>query len=161
LAWIGIPVVLVMALVAFWNWDWFIPIVQSRTAAAIGRPVTISHLHVRLGRVVTVIANGVEVANPPEWDREDPPFVSIKSLTIAADAWGYLRGRGLVLPMIGLDGSRIMVAETKDGVANFRLATGGGSGAPPKIGDLQITDGSAHIVIPELKADFNAKIDTR
>ncbi len=67
LAWIGVPVVLLVALAAFWNWDWFIPIVQSRASAAIGRPVTISHLHLRLGRVVTVVADGVVVANPPDW----------------------------------------------------------------------------------------------
>jgi hypothetical protein len=51
LAWIGIPVVLLVLLVVFWNWDWLIPIVQSRASAAIGRPVTITHLHVRPGRI--------------------------------------------------------------------------------------------------------------
>jgi AsmA family protein len=161
LAWIGVPLVLLIALVAFWNWDWFIPIVQSRALAAIGRPVTIAHLHVRLGRVVTVIADGVVVANPPDWPSDDPPFVSIRSLTIEADAWGYVRRHGLVLPMIGLDGPRVLVAETKDGTANFRLSTGGGGGGSMKIGDLRITDGDAHVVIPKLKADFNAKIDTK
>jgi uncharacterized protein involved in outer membrane biogenesis len=161
LAWIGVPVVLLIALVAFWNWDWFIPIVQSRALAAIGRPVTIAHLHVRLGRVVTVIADGVVVANPPDWPSDDPPFVSIRSLTIEADAWGYVRGHGFVVPMIGLDGPRVLAAETKDGTANFRLSTGGGGGGSMKIGDLRITDGNAHVVIPKLKADFNAKIDTQ
>ena len=78
---------LLIALAAFWNWDWFIPIVQSRASAAIGRPVTVSHLHLHLGRVVTVIVDGVVVANPPDWPNGDPPFVSIKSLTIQPDAW--------------------------------------------------------------------------
>jgi uncharacterized protein involved in outer membrane biogenesis len=161
LAWIGVPLLLLIALVAFWNWDWFIPIVQSRASAAIDRPVTISHLHVRLGRVVTVIADGVVVANPPDWPKDDPSFVSIKSLTIQADAWGYVQGHGLVLPRIELDGPRVLAAETKDGAANFRLSTGGGSGGGAiKIGDLRITDGDAHVVIPKLKADFDAKIDT-
>jgi hypothetical protein len=161
LAWIGVPVVLLIALVALWNWDWFIPIVQSRASAAIGRPVTIAHLHVRLGRVVTVIADGVVVANPLDWPSDDPPFLSIKSLTIEADAWGYVGGRGLVLPMIGLDGPRVLAAETKEGAANFRLSTGGGGGGSMKIGDLRINDGDAHVVIPKLKADFDAKIDTQ
>ena len=162
LAWIGVPLLLLIALVAFWNWDWFIPIVQSRASAAIGRPVTISHLHVRLGRVVTVIADGVVVANPPDWPKDDPSFVSIKSLTIQADAWGYVQGHGLVLPRIELDGPRVLAAETKDGTANFRLSTGGGSGGGAiKVGDLRITDGDAHVVIPKLKADFDAKIDTQ
>jgi hypothetical protein len=161
LAWIGVPVVLLVGLAAFWNWDWFIPIVQSRASAAIGRPVTISHLHLRLGRVVTVVAEGVEVANPPDWPSGDPPFVSIKSLMIQADAWGYVRGNGLVIPVIELDGPRVLAAETKDGAANFRLSTSGGSSGSFKIGAVRITDGDAHVVIRPLKSDFNAKIETQ
>lgn len=162
LAWIGVPVLLIVLLVAFWNWDWFVPIVQSRASAAIGRPVTISHLHVRLGRVVQVTADDVVVANPPDWPSGDPPLASIKALTIQADLWGYIRGRGLILPMIGLDSPRMLVAENADGGSNFRLSTGGGGGGVSrKIGDVQITDGEAHVVIPRLKADFNAAIETQ
>jgi AsmA family protein len=161
LAWIGVPVALLVALAAVWNWDWFIPIIQSRASTAIGRPVTISHLHLRLGRVVTVTADGVVVANPPDWPNGDPPFVSIKSLTIQADAWGYVRGHGLGVPLIGIDGPRVLAAETKEGAANFRLSTGGGGGGSLKIGAVQITDGDAHAVIPPLKSDFNAKIETQ
>jgi len=162
LAWIGVPVVLLILLVVFWNWDWFIPIVQSRASAAIGRPVTMSHLHVRLGRVVRVVADDVVIANPPDWPSGDPPFVAAKSLTVDADAWGYVRGHGLVLPLIGLDSPRVFAAETKDGKANFWLSTGGGGGGgSAKIGDLHITDGEAHVVIPKLKSDFTGKIETQ
>ena len=163
LAWIGVPVILIVLLVVFWSWDWFIPIVQSRASAAIGRPVTIEHLHVRLGRVVEVTADGVVVANPPDWPDGDPPFVAIRALTIQADAWGYIQGHGLVLPLIGIDGPKVLAAETAKGEANFRLSTGsgGGSSPPVKIGDIQIADGDAHILIPALKADFNARIQTQ
>ncbi|HEY4043222.1 MAG TPA: AsmA family protein [Rhodopila sp.] len=162
LAWIGIPVVLLILLATLWNWDWFIPIVQSRASAAIGRPVMISHLHLRFGRIVTVTADGIVVANPPGWPSDDSPFVTMKSLMIAADAWGYVQGHGLVLPRITLDSPRVLAAETKDGAANFRLSTGSsGGGGSTKIGDLRITDGEVHAVIPTLKADFNAKIDTQ
>jgi AsmA family protein len=161
-AWIGIPVVLIGLVAIFWRWDWFIPIVEARASAAIGRPVTIEHLHVSLGRVVEITADGVSVANPPDWDSNDPPFTTIHSLTIQADAWGYLHGNGLVLPMIGIDGPAILLAETAKGAANFRLSTASGSSGPPiKIGDLQITNGNAHIVIPNLKADFNTRIETQ
>jgi AsmA family protein len=162
LAWIGVPVVLLILLAVCWNWDWFIPIVQSKASAAVGRPVTISHLHVRLGRVVTVTADGVVVPNPPDWPADDPPFVAIKRLTIQADALGYLQGHGLVLPLIGLEEPRVLAAETKDGAANFRLSTGGGSsGGSVRIGDLRIGDGAAHVVVPKLRADFSAKVETQ
>jgi uncharacterized protein involved in outer membrane biogenesis len=162
LAWIGIPVVLIGLVVIFWRWDWFIPLVQARASAALGRPVTIEHLHVRLGRIVEITADGVAVANPPEWTADDPPFATIRTLTIQADAWGYIHGNGLVLPMIGIDGPAILLAETAKGAANFRLSASGGSGGTPmKIGDIRIADGNAHIVIPTLKADFNTRIETQ
>jgi AsmA family protein len=158
-AWIGVPVVLIATIVAFWNWDWLIPVVQSRASAALGRRVTVSHLHVRLGRVVQVVADDVVIANPPDWPAADPPLVAIRVLTIQADAWGYLKGNGLLLPLVGLENPKILAAETADGAANFNLSTGGNSGGTPaKIGDLRISDGDAHVVVPKLKADFDAHI---
>ncbi|MEA2739524.1 MAG: AsmA family protein, partial [Acetobacteraceae bacterium] len=81
LAWIGVPIILLVLLVLFWSWDWLIPIVEARASAAIGRPVTIAHLHVRLGRVVEVIADDVVVANPHDWAAGDPPLAAIRALT--------------------------------------------------------------------------------
>ena len=163
MVWIGVPIVALVALVAVWNWDWFIPIVQSRASAAVGRPVTIGHLHMRLGRVIEITADDVVVANPPDWPNGEPPFVTIHALTIQADVWGYVRGQGLILPLIGLDGPTVVAAETANGDANFRLSTGGGSsgGGSVKIGDVRIADGDVHVVMPKLKADFNARIDTQ
>ncbi len=67
-----------------------------------------------------------------------------------------------MLPVIGIDGPRVLAAETKDGTANFRLATtGGSSGGSVKIGEVRISDGDAHVIIPALKADFNAAIETQ
>jgi hypothetical protein len=162
LAWIGIPIILVALLLAFWNWDCFIPVVEARASAAIGRKVTIAHLHLWLGRIVRVTAEDVTIANPPDWPSSDPALASIKTLTVDADALAYIEGHGLVLPLIGLDGARVLAAETKNGTANFRLSTdGASSGGSLKIGDLRITDGDAHVVMPKLKADFNARIDTQ
>jgi uncharacterized protein involved in outer membrane biogenesis len=49
------------------RWDWLIPLVDRRASAALGRPVTITHLHVRLGRVLHVEADGVTIGNPAGW----------------------------------------------------------------------------------------------
>jgi hypothetical protein len=85
---------MLVALVAFWNWDWFIPVV-SRVSAAIVRSVAISHLHVQPGRIPRVTVNGVTIANPPDWPTGDPEFVAIETtLTIEADAPTF-RGTGL------------------------------------------------------------------
>jgi hypothetical protein len=163
LAFIGVPIALLVVLAAVWNWDWFIPIVQSQASAALGRPVTIGHLHVRLRRHIEVVADDVVLGNPPDWPSGDPPFVSVGTLTIQAEVLPYLEGRGLILPLIGIDKPRVYAAETRDGAANFRLSAGSGGGSGPalKIGDLRIDDGDAHVVMPKLKTDFSARVATQ
>ena len=59
---LGVPILAIVLLVIFWRWDWFIPIVESQASSAIGRKVTIAHLHVRLGRTTRIIADDVTVA---------------------------------------------------------------------------------------------------
>ena len=162
LAWIGIPVLLLGVLAAVWNWDWFIPVVQSMASKSIVRPVTIGHLHVALGRHITVRADDVVVANPPGWSEGDPPLARVQHLTIETALLRYLRGDGLVLPLIAVDHPVVYAAKQPDGTANFKISTGGRSGGTtPKIGKLEITDGTARVVIPKLKADFTANIATR
>src|SRR5690349_15699930 len=162
LAWIGIPILLLGVLAAVWNWDWFIPVVQSMASKSLGRPVTIGHLHVAPGRHITVTADDVVVANPPQWPEGDPPLARVQHLTIETALLLYLRGDGLVLPLIAVDRPVVYAAKRQDGTANFKISTGGGSGGTtPKIGKLEITDGTARVVIPKLKADFTANIATR
>ncbi len=162
MAWIATPVVLLGLLVAFWNWDWFIPTIQSRASAALGRPVTLGHLHVRIGPTVQVAVDNAVINNPPDWPAGDPPLAAVDHLTIQVDVLGYLMGRGLVLPLIALDRPVLYVAETKDGTPNFRLSTAMQGGGPsPRIGDVKITSGDVHVVMPKLKSDFRAEIATQ
>jgi uncharacterized protein involved in outer membrane biogenesis len=163
LVWLGVSVTLILLLVVFSSWDWFIPLSEARASAAIGRRVTIAHLHVQVGRVMQMTADDVAVANPPDWQGDDPPFVMIHGLTIRVDAWGYIQGHGLALPLIDLDGLKILAAETASGAANFRLAMGeqGSNGGSVKIGDVRIHDGEVHAIIPKLKTDVRARIDTQ
>jgi uncharacterized protein involved in outer membrane biogenesis len=72
LAWIAAALVSLVLVGFAWNWDWTIPIVQARLSAAIGRPVTIAHLHVQFGRVTQIVADEVTIANPPDWSAPTP-----------------------------------------------------------------------------------------
>lgn len=161
LAWIGIPIAVIAVVALVWRWDWLIPIVESKASASLGRPVSIGHLHVALGRTITVTADDVVVGNPPDWPDRNSPLADVTRLTVQADAWGYITGKGLNLPLIALEHPVVEAAETQDGKSNFKFSSGGGGGPTPKIGRLVINDGDVHVVMPSLKADFRGQIATR
>jgi uncharacterized protein involved in outer membrane biogenesis len=166
--WLAVPaviIVLLVLLIVFWRWDWFIPLVESRASAALGRPVTIAHLHVALGRETRIVVDDVEVANPPSFP-EDSRFAKIDHLGLTVDVMSYIRDRVLKIPSIDLDHPVVDVATSPTGEENWKLATGSSGGGEsgstsPQIGNLTIKDGQATVKIPKLKADFAMEIATR
>ncbi|MBD0272509.1 MAG: AsmA family protein, partial [Acetobacteraceae bacterium] len=169
LLWLGVPALLVALLAAFWSWDWLIPLAESRASAALGRPVKIEHLHVKLGRTVIVSAEGVRVGNPPDFP-EDPPFAQVARATAQVDVGAFLRSREVVIPSIELDRPVVNVTAREDGTRNYAfdtLAAPKGEAAEPdgepgpKIGALRINEGKAKVVIPWLRADFAVDVNTR
>ena len=161
-------VVAVVALVALWNWDWFIPLVDSRATDALGRATTIQHLHVALGRTTVVTATGVEVANADGLG-DGRPFAHIDSLSVALSVMDYIHTRQIVIPQIVAEHPVIEADEDASGKASWTGLGGdeSSSGAPrdpkagPRIGQLVIKDGQAHVALAKLKADFNLDIATK
>jgi len=156
--------VIIAALVWFWNWDWFIPIVESQASSAIGRNVTIQHLHVRLGRVTQVAATGITIANPDNFTSDFGSLATIDELIIAANIPDYLFHRAIVLPVIEIDHLVADVRQHDDGSNNYtlHLASGGKSSGPaPQIGNLIMSNGEATIVMPKYKTNFNLNINTK
>ncbi len=180
LIWVGVPVAAAALLAAFWSWDWFIPLAERQASAALGRPVHIAHLRVKLGRVVEVSAEELRVDNP-EGFPGDPPFAQIPRLTVRLDAMAYLREREVVIPAIEVERPAVQVLALADGRTNYGFGDGGaapagegaapannlprdrpaGGAAIPRIGALRITDGTAHVAIPNLRADFQLGVATR
>ncbi|WP_043836728.1 AsmA family protein [Muricoccus aerilatus] len=167
--WTGIPVLLVALLVAFWSWDWFIPLAEARASAALGRPVKIEHLHVRLGRVTEVSVDGLRVANP-EGFPDDPPFARAERAAVRLDVMAFLHDRSIVIPSIEVTRPVVEARALEDGRTNYAFDFGQPAGetaeprppsAAPRIGLLRIVEGQAHVVDPRLKADFNLAIATR
>ena len=157
--WAGIPVLLIVAIIVFWNWDWFIPLIDSRASADIGRPVTMTHLHIRLGRVTRVVADDIVVGNPPQW--AGPPFATAKHLVVQVNLWDEIFHHRLILPLIALQDPRVDLVQTSDGKTNYELQlASGGSGNGTKIGELRIVDGRVHAVLARLKANFNLGVAT-
>ncbi len=85
---------------SLFRWDWLIPFVEPRASAALGRPVTIAHLHVTLGRTTHIVADGVTIGNPPDWPGGGD-FATAEHLTLDVDADGAVSSsRQVVLPSI-------------------------------------------------------------
>ena len=164
---VGVPIVAIVLLVVFWRWDWFIPLVEARASAALGRKVTISHLHVHLGRVTTVTVDDPVVAEPDGFP-DDKPFATARTLAISADVMQYIRSRALVLPVIAVDGAQVEATGLADGRNNWTLGAAKPAGdAPakggtsPRIGDLRITDSHVQFTDPKLKAAMGLDVSTR
>ncbi len=146
--WLGAPLLLVALLVSVWSWDWFIPLAEARASAALGRPVRIEHLHVKLGRVSTVTAEGVRVGNP-EGFPDDPPFAEVARATARVDVGAFLRSREVVVPSVELDRPVVNVIGKEGGDRNYAFEfapPAGETNTPedaraPRIGGLRINGG--------------------
>ena len=161
----GVVALLVLAVLLF-QWDWLIPAVQSRVSAALGRPVTITHLHVRLGRVPHIEADGVTIGNPADW-QGGGTLATIDKLGLDIDAMAYIKRRQIVIPAITVEHPVAEVQQLADGRNNYTVPSGDPN-APPtppdkatQIGDLRVTDGHAHVAMAKLKADFNVDVSTQ
>jgi uncharacterized protein involved in outer membrane biogenesis len=164
---LGAPVLILVLLALLWNWDWLIPFAERWASAAIGRDVTIAHLHVHLGRTIRIVADDVQIANPPGFSSREP-FARAQHLTLLVRATDYLHGRRLVLPLVDVDHPVVNARQTPEGQDNYTLNLAwppGGKAASrsaaPQIGALRIEEGQVHAVIPKLRADFQLNVSTR
>lgn len=157
---LGVLAVAVMALVIFWSWDWFIPMVERRAGAALGRRVTLAHLHVRIGRVIRITADGVKIDEPDGFTTL-PPFATADHLMVGLNLW-HLLGGTVDLPVIALDRPVVELNGKRDGTANYQFPArgGGGSTAMPRIGELDIDAGQMHLVHAGLRSDMRAQVHT-
>ncbi len=153
---------LIAALIWFWQWGWFIPLVESQASTALGRKVTIQHLEVHLGRVTQIAASGVAIANPDGFAKPGD-FLTIDRLAVDADVLAYIRRGVLMLPVIEIDHPCADVRQLASGQNNYTLhmASGKSTGKPPEIGSLVINDGEATVVVPEYKTNFKLTVSTR
>jgi hypothetical protein len=129
---LAVIIVVPLLLVLFGTWDWFIPFVDAGASAAIGRQVGTQHLHVQLGRITTIAAEGVHIANPTGFSSPEAfdttNFAQCDQLVVQVDVWRYLRGGGLFLPEIAVDRPVIAAIGTADGATNYLLSLAAPSG---------------------------------
>jgi uncharacterized protein involved in outer membrane biogenesis len=145
-----------------WDWDWLRPLVAYEASAALGRPVTLGHFGLKLGRQTVAVADEVRIANPENFT-QDTPLATVERLTVTIDMMELLRRRAVVVPDILVERPRIVASQREDGSANYLFPdlSSGGNGKATKLGNLRISAGQAHIVLARLRADFNVTIETR
>ena len=103
---LGVLTLAVVILIAAWNWDWFIPIVERQASGAIGRAVTMQHLRVHLARNPVIEVDGLRIANP-EGFPQDSALAQVGQLAVTVDAPAYLHTRAIVIPTIELDRAEV------------------------------------------------------
>jgi hypothetical protein len=158
---LGLPLFALGLFIAIFRWDWLIPLAEARASAALGRPVSIEHLHLDLGRTTTVTLEGLRIGNPPGFEAE-PPFAEVPRLSLDLDAMALLRDRSLVIPSVSLDQPAVAMRSRTDGQTNyaFNLGGTGAAGQGPQIGALLLRDGKVHAVLAGLRADFTVALST-
>lgn len=159
---LAVIAVLIVLLILLWSWDWFIPIVDSQASAAIGRQVTIRHLHVRLGGTVRVVADDVSVAGTDAFPK---PLATVDHLTVGVEVLPLIRHFAIVVPLIDIDHPVVDAQSDRTGANNWSPGSGktksSSSGAGPKLGVLRIEDGHVHVDDAKVRANFAVTISTR
>jgi uncharacterized protein involved in outer membrane biogenesis len=163
---LGIPVLAILLLAVFWNWDWFIPMADSRASAALGRKVTMAHLHVTLGRVITLRVDDLQIDNPKGFQGSSKPLARVRQATVKFNIFDYLFHHRTVVPLIDLNHPVINAVATTANTNNYTFtkttpSKPGKPSPPPEIGKLTIEDGRAHVIDPKLKADLHLVLNTR
>lgn len=152
-------VVVVIAIVLF-DWNWFKPLAEARASAALGRPVSIGNLDVKLSRVPLIVLDRITVKNPEAF-AADSQMAEIERISVRVELGKLLRGQ-VSLPELIIDKPIARLEPGPDGKPNWKLADRGGSGdgTPPEIHQLTINDGEISFRDPELKADVKLGIQT-
>ncbi|HUW79942.1 MAG TPA: AsmA family protein, partial [Acidocella sp.] len=156
--------IVVTLLAIFWNWDWFIPAVDAQASAALGRKVTVQHLHVGLGAPITVTASGVTIANPENFPADDPPLATVDRLAVKVKLMDYVMHRRLSLTAVEIDHPVVNIRQLPGGANNYTLKSSASSRSTSqaaKLGNLIINNGTASVILPAQKTDFNLAIQTR
>lgn len=164
--------VALLVLILFWSWDWFVPLVNKRATAMLHRKTSITHLHVSLGRITTVQAEGVQVAQPQTFAQAKPLFAEAKSLSISVDVWSYLWHHALRIPLIALDTPKLDIEARKNGQNNYTFTENNSPATKqegpeqnstltlPDIGELRITSGTLELHHAPLQADMSMAVHT-
>lgn len=150
--------------VLLWDWNWFRPLVEAQSSAALGRRVTLERLEVHPGRRTLIVAHGVRVSNPEGF--EGPDLAVFPRLRVVFDAETWVRTRQIVLPLAEAEAPIYSFVQKPDGQNNWTLkalpSLNADPAAPPPVvvGDLVINGGTGRVQLARLGADMEVGLST-
>ena len=133
---VGAIALLIVVVIALWDWNWFKGPVERRVSAATGRTFEIrGDLDVDIGWRPRISAHDLHLSNS-EWSQEHE-MVVLRDLDLRVALVPLLRGK-VELPYIALDGPRLRLERNQAGEANwtFRKRQPASPGNAPHIGQL-------------------------
>ena len=150
--------VLLVLLVIFFPWDWLRGPINNYVSEKTGRRFEITrHLDVKLGRTATVIADGVEFANPA-WAKE-PYLLKAEGAEFDVRLWPLLSGK-VELPRISLKQPEVGLQIEPDGRRTWVLSQDTtDTGSSPVIGSLLVDKGRLHYAASAQGADVTADVE--
>lgn len=167
--WAGIGVfigcLVVLALV--WDWNWFRPMVASKIAEQLERPVTLRHFDVEhaFSAQPTLVLDGVAIGNPPDFP-EGTQTGTVDELRVSFDVRALVSsfGKKIIVSQLIVQHPEGDLRPGPKGNPNWTFPIAedsAGNATPPRIGSLIITDGDFRFADPRLKADFQVKARTQ
>lgn len=159
LAGIAALLVVVIICIAFFPWDVLRQPINRYVSGQLGRRFEIiQHLDVRLGRTTTVMANGVEIANPAWADK--PLLLKATAAEFDIHVWPLLFGK-VQIPRIFLKNPQLGLQAESDGRRTWALARDtSDAGAVPDIGSLLVDQGTLSYIdsVQEARVDVQFSI---
>ncbi|NHO34280.1 AsmA family protein [Acetobacter fallax] len=157
----------IVLLIIFWSWDWFVPLVNRKATAALGRPTSIAHLHVRPGFVTRVTVDDLKSEQPKDFEGEGAPFFTAAHATVAFDVWRYIWHRSVSIPLIALDTPAADIRRRQNGQNNYTFGSSDNKGSSSDSGfslsslkELLINDGHVRFRDDKLRADMAIALHT-
>jgi len=159
---VGTPLLVILLLVLFWDWNWLRPLAELQASATLGRPVDIGHFDVRMARRPLLVFDNVTIGNPDKFPG-DQQMGKIDRLSIRVDVGSLFHGP-IIIPEIAIEHPDFALAQAPSGTENWQFGDPNvkPSGRPqPQIGSLIITAGRIHVVAGKPQANFTLAVETR
>ena len=161
--WYVPPVLMIVWLVIFWDWNWFKPLVEKQASTTLGRTVLIDDLDVRLSWHPDIVLSGITLANPDGFTTDAAPLAAIRRIAFRFGIRDLL-DRRVRISSLDIDQPVATLAADVKGARNWQLLLPASDpDAKPwevQIAGLSIREGRYSLIDRALKADISGTVST-